>query len=185
MIVSVIGETEKRPILYTLLKVFQHLGDVLIISNDRHLGRLIETEDSDTGEVRAGHFQNTFIVITDKTPDEAKAEVGYEEDDYEFIIYDNKLEVESSLILHVTGSAVSSAEEDTFSYLDKNDYVTIALGFGKGNIPYTANMFKNCELVEGKKTLLQIDPNVTSRLVKLLSPLLNTDVKTLTKVVCK
>lgn len=185
MTVSVIGETEKRPVLYTLLKIFQHLGDVLIVTNNRHLGRLIEEDDNDFGVVRAGHFQNTFIVITDKTPDEAMLEVGYESSDYEFIIYDDKLEVSSDLILHVTGCSVSSTEEDVFSYMDSSDYVELPLGFGKGNIPYTTSMFKNCELVEGKHTLLPIDANITSRLVKLLSPILNIDIKTLKKVVSK
>ena len=34
MILSVIGDTDKRPIMYTLLKVCQYLGDVLLVTND-------------------------------------------------------------------------------------------------------------------------------------------------------
>ena len=70
MIISVIGETDKRPFMYTLLRICQYMGDVLLVSDDRHYKRLIEEPEEDV-EVYAGHFQNTFIVVTDKTPDEA------------------------------------------------------------------------------------------------------------------
>ena len=47
MILSVIGDTDKRPIMYTLLKVCQYLGDVLLVTNDRHYARLIEQPEED------------------------------------------------------------------------------------------------------------------------------------------
>lgn len=130
MILSVIGDTDKRPIMYTLLKVCQYLGDVLLVTNDRHYARLIEEPEEDV-EVTAGHFQNIFIVVTDKTPDEASQAVGYRVDDYEFIIYDNKVDVAGDSIIYVAGCEMSDTEYSMLSYLEEGDYITINFGFGK------------------------------------------------------
>ena len=154
MIISVIGETDKRPFMYTLLRICQYMGDVLLVSDDRHYKRLIEEPEEDV-EVYAGHFQNTFIVVTDKTPDEAMQAVGYEPEDYEFVIYDNQIDATSDLIVYVTGDSMSEWEKEQLDYLEEGDYITIGLGFGKKNmVPYSTNMFKNVELVESKLSLL-------------------------------
>ena len=47
MIISVIGETDKRPFMYTLLRICQYMGDVLLVSDDRHYKRLIEEPEED------------------------------------------------------------------------------------------------------------------------------------------
>lgn len=184
MILSIIGETEKRPIMYTILKVCQYLGDVLLITNDRHYARLIEEVEEDV-EVVAGHFQNIFIVVTDLTPDEASQSVGYNVDDYEYIIYDNKVDPESDITLYVEGCEMSAWESEILEYLEEGeDYQTIGFGFGKKNkVPYSTKMFINCELIEGKKMLLPVDPKVSAMVIKLLAPELGVPAKTLEKVV--
>lgn len=185
MVLSIIGETDKRPVIYSLLKVCQYLGDVLLVTNNRHYTRLIEEREEDL-EVIAGHFQNIFIVVTDKTPDEASQAIGYTSDDYEFIIYDNKMDTSGDVIIHVAGCEMSEWEYSFLEYLNEEDYHTINLGFGKKNvIPLTGKMFANCELVEGKRTLLPIDTKLTGTIVKLLSPLVNIPEKTLVKAVMK
>lgn len=184
MVISLIGDTDKRPFLYTLLKICQFLGDVLLVTNDRHLARLIEDEEDDV-EVIAGHFQNTLVVVTDATPDDARILVGYNNEDYEYIIYDNTLDADGDLILYIAGCEMSERERDMLEYLEEGtDYHTIPFGFGKkNNIPYNGKMFYNCEIVEGKKVLIQIDSKISAALIKLLSPLLNIPEKTLSKAV--
>lgn len=183
MILSVIGDTDKRPIMYTLLKVCQYLGDVLLVTNDRHYARLIEQPEEDV-EVTAGHFQNIFIVVTDKTPDEASQAVGYVAEDYEFIIYDNKVDVAGDVIIYVAGCEMSDAEYSALGYLEEGDYITINFGFGKKNvIPYTGKIFSNCELVEGKHVLIPIDNKISTEVIKIMSPRVNVPEKTLTKAV--
>lgn len=181
MIISVIGETDKRPFMYTLLRICQYMGDVLLVSDDRHYKRLIEEPEDDV-EVYAGHFQNTFIVVTDKTPDEASQAVGYEPEDYEFVIYDNQIDATSDLIVYVTGDSMSEWEKEQLDYLEEGDYITIGLGFGKKNmVPFSTNMFKNVELVESRKTLLAIDSKLSAMVAKILAPDIGIPEKTMLK----
>ena len=58
MIVNIIGECDKRPVLYTCMKILQNIGDVLLISNSSRLMRLSDTRDI------GGHYQNTMIAVT-------------------------------------------------------------------------------------------------------------------------
>lgn len=181
MIISVIGETDKRPVIYTLLRVCQFMGDVLIVTNDRHYKRLIEHPEMDV-EVYAGHFQNTFIVVSDATPDEVSQAVGYNATDYDYIIYDGQLDAASDVVVFVAGSDISDAENDMLDYLDEGDYVTIGLGFGKKNaVPYSNNMFKNVELIEAKRTLLQVDSKLSAMVAKILSGPMGIPEKTMLK----
>lgn len=184
MILSIVGETDKRPVMYTILKVCQYLGDVLLVTNDRHYARLIEEEEEDV-EVMAGHFQNVFIVVTDLTPDEASVEVGYNTDDYEYIIYDNKIDAEADMTIYVAGCEMSERESEMLDYMEEGeDYQVINFGFGKKNkIPYTGKMFENCELIEGKKILLPVDAKISAMVIKLLSEEVGVPAKTLEKVV--
>lgn len=186
MILSVIGDTDKRPFVYTILKVCQALGDVLLVTNNRHYARLIEEPEEDVDAI-AGHFQNTMIVVTDMTPDEASEVVGYNAEDYEYIIYDNQLDAEGDLTLYIAGCDMSDREKEFLEYLEDGvDYHTIRFGFGKKNvIPYTAKMFQACEIVEGKHLLVPVDAKITSALCKLLADSFGMPAKNLEKVVNK
>lgn len=186
MVISVIGETDVRPFIYTLMKICQGLGDVLVVTNDRRYMRFIEYEGERSDEFVSGHFQNTTIIITDGTPDEAQVAVGYDSDDYEFIIYVNKLDADSDLMLYVQGMEMSEWEEEVLEYLEEGtDYQIIHFGFGKNKIPMTSKMFMNCEVMESKKVLIQIDPNVTKVLCGIMSKELNIPANTLAKAVAK
>lgn len=186
MIVSIIGDTDKRPVIYTLLKIFQTLGDVVLITNERHYGRLIEKEEEIEGIVKAGYFQNTFIAVTDKTPDEARVAIQCNKDDYDYIIYDNKIEPECDKIIYIAGCEMSESEKDMLGDFEEDEYVTIGLGFGKKNmVKYSVNMFTNCELIEGKHTLLNVDNNLTNVVLKVVAPYLGFPAKTVEKAIKK
>lgn len=183
MTISLIGETEFRPILYALMKICQSFGDVLVVAENPQLKRFIE-EPEEIPNYVSGYFQNTFIVITDKMPDEAQLDIGYEIDDYEYVIYVNKLDPTSDLVLYIQGCEMTPWEENMLGYMEEGtDYHTIHFGFGKNNIPYTANMWKNCEICEAKRVLIQIDGKISAALVKKLSPLMQIPEKTLQKAV--
>lgn len=61
MQITVFGRTDKRACIYTLMKILQPLGDVAVITNNRHFTRLTE----DGGDF--GFYQNISIFVTDVT----------------------------------------------------------------------------------------------------------------------
>ena len=75
---------------------------MLVVAENPQLKRFIE-EPEEIPNYVSGYFQNTFIVITDKMPDEAQLDIGYEIDDYEYVIYVNKLDPTSDLVLYIQG----------------------------------------------------------------------------------
>lgn len=181
MIISLIGLTDRRPVIYTLLKLLQPSGDILLITNERHYARLIEDEES-IG-ITAGHFKNTLIVVSDATPDEASSEIGYSLEDFEYIIYDNKYYDKADLTIFVKGANVSQEELDIVEYLDKNEYSTLELGFGKKCVPYSVKMFQNVEKIEAYQHLLLVDSKLANAVIKLLAPAMHVSEKELIRVV--
>ena len=73
MQIGVYGYTDKRPIIYALMKLLQKTGDVALFSNNRHYKRLLENGES------TGHMANIMISISDASPDEVFEEIGYKE----------------------------------------------------------------------------------------------------------
>lgn len=177
MIVSVYGQTEKRPVIYTLMKLLQHLGDVCLISDDRHFKRLVEDETNE------GHYQNIFVTVTDSQPDEVFDEIEHNPSDFEHIIFDGSVPENADLVIFVTGMVITEAEQEFVEYLD--NYKTIALGFGKNCIPYTIQMFKNLELIESKKMLREVDKKLTQQLATMLAEPLKMSASNICKVVRK
>lgn len=177
MIVAVYGHTDKRPVIYTLMKLFQKLGDTCLVSDDRHYRRLLQD-----GEM-SGHYQNIFLAITDASPDEVFAEMGYDVQDFENMIFDNTIPNDADVIIFVEGIEVTEEEKETLDYLD--NYVTIGFGYGKNSVPYTVDIFKNIEIVEGKKMLKEIDKKMTKKIATALSKNLNMPVANICKVAAK
>ena len=178
MVISVVGETDKRPVIYTLMRLFQQLGDCALITNDRHLRRLIENG----GDV--GHFQNIFIAVTDASQDEVFATIGYSKNDFENLIFDcyDQIPEYSDMVIYVGGAGGIS--EDLQVLLDmQSEYKTINLGFGDKNIPYTKEMFVACEMTEGLKHFVPINPQIASRIATFLTEPLNIPAKDIVKVV--
>ena len=71
MIINIIGNCDKRPVLYTVMKICQTLGDVLVITNNARLLRLSDTWDS------FGHYQNTMIAYTQEGIDDFLDDFAY------------------------------------------------------------------------------------------------------------
>lgn len=177
MIVAVYGETDKRAVIYTLMKLFQKLGDTCLVSNDRHYKRLLPDGEN------MGHYQNVFIAVSDAMPDEIFAEMGYDDADFENMIFDNTIPPNTDVIIFVEGCEISPLETETLEYLDS--YETIGFGFGKNMIPYTVDIFKKIETIEGKKFLCEVDKRLTKKVAEILSKPLNMPVQAICKVVSK
>lgn len=155
MKIGVLGYTDKRPVLYSLLKILQATGDVVMISDDRHFKRLLKDD------APLGHLLNILICVTDATPDEVWAEIGHEQDDFDHVVYDIRatLPDDVDLYIHVNGSSLDEGEEDLLECIEEYKKVKIAYD-GKYsmdkntlNIPVYLNTIANVELIENKKIL--------------------------------
>jgi hypothetical protein len=175
MIIGVYGHTDKRPVTYTLMKLLQSLGDVAVISDNRHYTRL--TEDRS----RFGFFQNISVFVTDTSYDEVFQEIEHIPSDYDFIIMENKYSEKIEASIYVQGAGVEELDEDLLEALDKP--ILVNLGFGKNKISYTANMFKALEEIEFYRILKPVDNGLTNLLSKALSQTLNLPTATVRKVV--
>lgn len=137
MIINIIGECDKRPVTYCVMKILQALGDVLFITTSSRLVRL-----SDTGE-SGGHYQNTMIGVTTDGIDDFFSEFNYTRNDFNNIIVDNVVEAEANLTIYVEGMQMSENENYYLSLLD--NYKTIRLYKGKlidGTTAYRLEQFE-------------------------------------------
>ena len=176
MIISVFGQTDKRPVIYTLMKLFQTLGDTCIISNNRHYCRLTETGS------QWGMYQNVAIFVTDATADEVFHEIEHDIGDYDYIIMDNLYTEDADLNIYVEGAGKEPLDEDLLLALEDSSK-TINLGFGKSCVPYSATMFKNLEIIEYYKKLVPVDARLTQKLANILAPHLDLKPANIIKVV--
>lgn len=176
MVISVVGMTEKRPFIYTLLKICQALGDTCLVTNKRHYKRLIENYENE------GSYQNIQIYVTDATIDDVYEEIGHERSDFDFWIFENDPDLESDLIYYVKGFNMSEYEEMILDSLD--NYTTVNFGFGKKDvIKYNAKMFENCEIIEATKQLIEVSPSITKVVVDSIAPLVDLSPKLLARKV--
>ena len=178
MVISLVGSTDKRPVLYTLMKLFQKLGDCCVITPDQHLTRL--TEDHSP----YGHFQNIFVAVTTASQDEVFAEIGYTKQDFENFIFDCTTEIPtfSDLVIYI-GGAGEMTEDESLLLEMFGEYKTINLGFGEKNIPYTVDMWKNVEMTEGYRILPPANPQIAQRLATFLTEPLSMPARDIVKVV--
>ena len=119
MIVNIIGECDKRPVLYCAMKVFQEFGDVLLLTSSSRLVRL--SEDGQSG----GNYQNTMVNVTQDGIDDFFESFAYNVGDFDYIIIDNIVSVDADLSIYVEGMASSENEEYILSLLD--NYKTVRL----------------------------------------------------------
>lgn len=177
MIISVFGQTDKRAVIYTLMKMLQKLGDTCVISDNRHLLRL--TEDG----TRYGYFQNIAIFVTDTSADEVFSEIQHTPDDYDFIIMDNKYTEDADICFYVEGMGPEENDEDLLEILNHPNIIKI--GPAKGAIPYTLKMFTTIEHIEYYRKLQLIEPKLTTLLINKMAPVLKLTPKVLAKVVSR
>lgn len=168
MTINVIGECDKRPVLYTLMKICQTLGDVLLVTSSSRLIRL-----SDTGDTY-GHYQNTMIGVTYEGIDDFWDSFQYEIEDFEYTIVDNIVTSDADLTIYVKGLVESEAEEDMLEYID--DVKTIELYRGKlldANTPYRLEEF------EAMRTMCAISQKVAEAVVNVIAQSFKVDKKRL------
>lgn len=178
MVIAVLGQTDKRPVIYALTKLFQTLGSAAIFTADRHYKRLIDNGTN------IGHYQNVFIAVTDASPDEIFKEVGYNQVDFEHIIYDCIDQVPDYFdeLVYVGGAGGPTEEEQIILDMYPT-HKKINLGFGEKNIPYTVDMFKWVEQVEGLQHLGPVPAQIAQRIATLTTERIKMPAKNIIKVV--
>ena len=178
MVVAVVGRTDKRPVIYTLMHLFQKLGDCCVITHDQHFRRLIEDG------IDVGHCQNIFIITTEDEPDQVFMDVGYKEDDFENIIFDctDVIPDNADQVIFVAGSDGVTEDDETLLGMYEG-YKVIEYGFGKKKIPYSTKAFEAIEIFEGLHDVRPIDQQITNRLASIFTEKLGLSVKQITEVV--
>lgn len=171
MIINIIGACDKRPVLYTCMKVLQEFGDVLLITSSSRLMRL-----SDNGE-SCGHYQNTMICVTQDGIDDFFDQLKYSPDDFDYIIIDNVVSVAADATIYVEGMKTSENDEYTLSMLD--DYSTIKLY--KDKLVESQTLYK-LEQFEALADMCPMTPKVVTAVCKTLSPILNVQTDRLVKI---
>lgn len=177
MQISIFGRTDKRACIYTLMKILQPLGDVAVISSNRHFMRL--TEDG----APFGYYQNISVFVTDATADEVWQAIEHRPEDFDHIILDGLYNENSDLVLYIQGAGVESLDEQLFDAFE--DIVVITMGRGKNAVPYSKELMENLENIEFYRQLRAPSPAMANILAKLLSAPLGMPVKSIMKVVNK
>ena len=178
MKICVFGQTDKRAVIYTLLKLCQTMGDVCFISYNTYYNRLIN--DVSTEEF----FQNIAVFITDASAEDAFAEINHVPEDYDYIIFDNKWDESADVFFYVEGAGPEAYDSDLIENLGEK-LIKIKIGTGKGAIPYSVKMFTAIENTEYYKKFLPINDKLSSDISKALTSHLGMPTKNIQKVVMR
>ncbi len=172
MIINVIGDCDKRPVLFTIMKICQALGDVLLVTSSSRLVRL-----SDTGTTY-GHCQNTMIAVTQDGIDDFWEQFTYSATDFDYTIVDNIVTAEADLTIYVKGMVESEYEAENLEYID--DYETVELYKNGGMVDKTTLM--RCEEFEAYKDFCPINQKIADRVAAILAKAINSDAKKLSSL---
>lgn len=207
MQIALLGQTDKRPILYTMLSMCENLGDCCFITNDRKAMRLMED-----GPGEEGTYRNISIFVTDATIDDVWHEIGHAPSDYDYTFYDNLYSEFCDAVIYIMGAGPEEEDAMVLAAFEDEDYIHIKFGKplkkaklktetaedaedapkpvknkGKAQkqeetykthlIPYTADLMANIEFCEYYKILKPI----SSACLKTCSEVLST----LTKIPAK
>lgn len=170
MIVNVIGDCDKRPVIYTLMKVFQTLGDVLFVTNNSFFRRLSNTGDS------GGHFQNVMIAFTNGGVGDFFDEFRYDYEDFSYVILDNVVEAEANLTIHVYSMLDSETTKDTLEYME--DVVELGLWNNKS----IGQAYVACEKFEAFGVMLPMPIGIVQPIAQLIAAPLKASVDNITKI---
>lgn len=184
MILGLYGYTDKRPVLYSLMYLLQSLGDVVVITPNRHLLRLNENYSD------LGHIGNVLVHVTDLSPDEVWSELGHRKEDFAHIIYDlTAFVTNTDMNIHVLGSEFEDDEEELLDCLEAKPLYLKLMYDGKPNkkvnenIQVTADMLRLVEYIERNKLLVAIpDKNLTKAMTKDLAQVLQIPERSVTHI---
>lgn len=174
MLVGVYGYTDKRPVIYALMKLLQATGDVALFSNNRHYRRLLEHGESQ------GHMANVMISVSDASPDEIFEEVGYTADDFDHIIFDIQDTIPENLSSIIFVKSYKP-NEDEQAFLDiLGAYETVKITYdgkrdkGAINVMPLSQIWKRVEEIETFHVLSPIPSKELNKgLAAMLAPNLN------------
>ena len=170
------GDTDRRPITYTLLKLLKYMGDVALFTHDVHYKRLI-----DGAEI--GELESIFVSANEYDPEDILDTNDMQKADFEHIIYDGIVPEQFDMFIYVSGCNQSEEEKETLDVIDNP--ITINLGYGNKCIPYSVRMFQSVEEIEGYKLLKEVDPNITKTIANLLCGPLGMPASNIRKVVAR
>lgn len=174
MVINLIGECDKRAVLYTLMKICQGLGDVLLITSSTRISRLSDTHET------YGHYQNTMLAITNDGIDDFFEDFKYDMDDFEFVIIDNIIAAEADLTIYVQGYYQSESEKESLEYIE--DYATINLYRDRllsNDTPYKLEEF------ESYRNLCTVAPKVAEAVSEIMGQRLGKNPKNLLGIATK
>ncbi len=202
MIITLIGQTDKRPVLYTFLRMCEHLGDCAVVTNDRRLMRLMQE-----GPGPAGSYRNIDIFVTDAMADEVWTAIDHAPYDYDYTFLDNLYVEETDLVIYVKGMGVDEVDQASLDAFEAGEYITVKMGkpdkppkkpkqVGHGrtaaqskenqpkvyNIPYEARLMEKLEFCEFYRELVAVSNPAVKVCAEILAPLVKTTAKNLEQV---
>lgn len=171
MIINIVGDCDKRPVLYTVMKICQTLGDTLLVTTDNRMLRL-----SDTRETQ-GHYQNVMIAVATDGIDDFFEDFVYGQQDFANIIVDGMVSADADTTIYVKGLVESEEEQMMLEYLE--DYSTIKLYEGKAA---TSAAFLNCEKFESYRLFNPINAAIAAEVADALAKTAGTSAVNLSKI---
>lgn len=171
MVINILGECDKRPVIYTLLKVLQEFGDVLYLSNNTGALRLSDTRQS------FGHYQNVMVAVTDDNYDDFFQDAPYGLDDFENVIIEGLDCEDPDMTIFVEGMRISDFESQMLDMVE--EYKTIKLYKNK---LYSSMTAKRVEEFEAFADMVPMPSSVVSEVVKVITPLNIAPQKSLLKI---
>ena len=156
MLIGVYGHTDKRPVIYALLKLLQATGDVALFSNNRHYKRLLEPGESQ------GHMANIMIAVSDASPDEIFEEVGYTMDDFEHVVFDIQDTIPDHLshVIYVKSYPPSEEEQAFIEILGESQTIKFTYDGkrekGAIHVSPVSAIWKSVEFIERFRVLAPI-----------------------------
>lgn len=117
--ISIKSEIDSRVLLYPLMRCLKPLGNILVVTSNRQVSRLIDGDFE-------GDFRNFHIMVDfEGATDELLEEAGISPNEYTYVLYDNVGIVEQDKLIIPIGPVVSESFESEMMYLgeDKNTHI--------------------------------------------------------------
>ena len=171
MIINIIGDCDKRAVLYTVMKICQRLGDVALITSSSRLIRLSDTKAD------FGHYQNTMIAVTQDGIDDFWEQFRYGNDDFDFVIIDNIIDAEADVHIYCKGMVQSEDEENAIEYIENLNVIDLY----KGRMLSGDTLYR-CEEFEALRNMCVISPKIADVVANILAKPFNTTAKNLFKI---
>lgn len=157
MIINIMGYAEKRHILYALAKVLETYGDVLVVSPNIGIKRVIG------GGKVLGHTCDILWVYYHGSPEKVYEYIQYRPEDFDFVIFDTEDIIidNQSFCIYTLGADYEEYEKEFIEeilsdekdvYFVKNDY-GCKREKGKNYIKMGNDIFTWFEKVESYKIL--------------------------------